>query len=59
MSKKLYALITGVVGGVAAIAEAIVVYTEPAYQTAIVAAIPIGTTALSEIMLLFVKDESK
>ena len=57
MSKKMFRLITGVLGGVAAIAEAIVVYTEPAYQTAIVAAIPIGTTAVTEILTLFTKDE--
>lgn len=57
MSKKMFRLITGVLGGIAAIAEAVVVFAEPAYQTAIVAAIPIGTTAVTEILTLFTKNE--
>ena len=60
MSKKMYALVTGIIGGVGAIASAIVSYTDPAQATAILAAIPIAITAANEIMLLFVdKDGAK
>lgn len=58
MSKKMFMLITGVIGGVAAIAEAVVNFTEPAYATAIVAAIPIAVTAITEILTLFTKADS-
>lgn len=57
MAKKTFAFITGVVGGVAAIAEAAVAYFQPAYSTAIVAAIPIAVAAVSDILILFVKSE--
>lgn len=53
MSKKTFRLITGILGGVAAITEAVVVYAEPAHQTAIVAAIPIVVTAVTEVLTLF------
>lgn len=59
MSKKVFALITGIMGGVAAIAEAVVVYCQPAYTVQIVAAIPIATTAITEILTLFVKTEAE
>lgn len=54
MSKKLYALVGGILGGVAAIAEAVVVYAQPEYATQIAVAIPIAVKAVDEIMLLFV-----
>jgi len=54
MTKKMYALITGIIGGVGAIASAIVSYTDPAQATAILAAIPIAITAANEILMLFV-----
>lgn len=59
MSKKLYALISGILGGVAAIAEAVVVYAQPTYAVQIAIAIPIAVKAADEIMLLFVPVEQK
>ena len=59
MSKKLYALISGVLGGVAAIAEAVVAYVQPEYAVQIAVAIPIAVKAADEIMLLFVPLEQK
>ena len=57
MSKKMFNLIVGVSGGVAAIASAVVTYIQPAYATAIVAAIGIAETAAVEICSLFVEKE--
>lgn len=59
MSKKMYLLVTGIIGGVAAIAEAIVGYSQPANMVAILAAIPIVVTAANEVMMLFVTPETK
>lgn len=59
MTKKMYALVTGIIGGVGAIASAIVSYTDPAQATAILAAIPIAITAANEILMLFVEPEAK
>jgi len=59
MTKKMYALITGIIGGIGAIASAIVSYTDLAQATAILAAIPIAITAANEIMMLFVEPEGK
>jgi len=59
MSKKMYALVSGIIGGIGAIASAIVSYTDPAQATAILAAIPIAITAANEIMMLFVEPEAK
>ena len=59
MTKKMYALISGIIGGVGAIASAIVSYTDPVQATAILAAIPIAITAANEIMMLFVAPEAK
>ena len=47
MSKKMFNLVVGVVGGVAAIASAVVTYLNPTYAVQTVAAIGIGTTATS------------
>jgi hypothetical protein len=57
MSKKLFNLIVGIIGGVSAIAIAIVTFVQPAYCVAINAAIPIATTAITEILSLFVKEK--
>ena len=57
MSKKVFNLVVGVTGGVAAIASAVVAYVQPAYTPQIVAAIGIGSTAVTEICSLFVKAE--
>lgn len=59
MSKKMYALVSGIIGGIGVIASAIVSYTDPAQATAILAAIPIAITAANEIMMLFVEPEAK
>lgn len=56
MKKKTYLLVNGIVGGVSAIASAIVAYFNPAYTPAIIASIAIITTAVSEITALFVKE---
>lgn len=57
MSKKMFNLVIGVTGGVAAIASAVVTYMQPAYAVQIVASIGIGSTAVTEICSLFVKNE--
>lgn len=59
MSKKTLNLITGVLGGVAAIASALITYFQPSYAPALVAAVGIADTAVVEICTLFVKQEQK
>jgi uncharacterized membrane protein YccC len=56
MTKKMYALITGIVGGVGAIVTAIVSYAEPSNMVAILTSIPIVITAINEVLANFVKD---
>lgn len=58
MTKKLYILITSITGAVATAASAIVTYCQPSYAAGIVAAIGIGSTAIAEILNLFVKTDS-
>lgn len=55
MSKKTYALVQGIIGGVSTIAMAVVTFVGCAYAPAIVAAIGIAATAANEICALFVK----
>lgn len=57
MSKKMFNLIVGIVGGVAAIASAVVTYMQPAYAVQIVAAIGIASTAATEVCSLFVEEK--
>lgn len=57
MTKKTYNMAVGVLGGVAAIASALVTYFNPAYAAQTVAAIGIVDTAAVEVMSLFRKDE--
>lgn len=57
MSKKTFALITGITGGAGTIAAAVVSFVQPAHTTAIVAAIGIAVTATNEICGLFVKEK--
>lgn len=57
MSKKTFNLITGIVGGVQAIAVAVVTYTSPEYATAINSAIVIAGTAIIEACSQFVEPE--
>lgn len=55
MSKRTFNLVVGIVGGCAAIASAVVTYINPAYAVQTVAAIGVGSTAVTEICSLFVK----
>ena len=57
MSKKVYSLVTGIVGGVSTIAIAIVTFVAPLHATLINTAIGIALTATLEICNLFVKSE--
>lgn len=57
MSKKMYALITGIVGGAGTIATAVVAYAEPANMVAILASIPIIITAVNEVLANFVVEK--
>lgn len=57
MTKKMYQLVSTLVGCVATAASAIVTFCAPAHAAAIVAAIGIGGTAINEILALFVKTE--
>lgn len=58
MNKKLFMLITGVVGGVQAIGVALVTYFQPAYSTAINACIVLVGTCIVDCAANFV-DEQK
>jgi ethanolamine utilization microcompartment shell protein EutL len=57
MSKKVFNLVTGIVGALQTVGVAIVTYTEPAYATAINSAIVIAGTAIIEICNLFTKKD--
>ena len=57
MNKKVFALVSGIIGGVEAIAVAIVSYTAPEHMTEINTAIVIAGTAVLEICNLFNKGE--
>ena len=57
MSKKVYNLVTGIIGGVDVIAVAIVTFVQPSYAVAINASIGIAGTAAIEICGQFVKSE--
>jgi hypothetical protein len=57
MSKKLFNLVTGIIGAVQTVGVAIVTYINPEYATAINSAIVIAGTAAIEICNLFVKEE--
>lgn len=56
MTQKVYNLIVGVLGGVSAIAVAVVSFTEPAYMEAINASIVIVQTAIVEVCSKFIKE---
>lgn len=57
MSKKTFNLVVGVSGGIAAIASVVVAYFEPNYTPAIIGAIGIVETAITEICSLFVENK--
>lgn len=59
MSKKLFALISGIVTAVSTAAIAYVTYTESSYATEINSAISIGAGAIMQICNLFIKPEQK
>lgn len=56
MKKKTFTLVSSIVGGIAAIASAVVTFVHPAYATAIVAGIGIASTATINIVNQFVKE---
>ena len=57
MTKRLYGLISTLVTTAGATATAFVAYFQPAMYGAIISAIAIGTAAVNDILLLFVKSE--
>lgn len=59
MNKKIFALVSGIVGALQTAGVAIVTYTTPENATAINSAIVIAGTAIIEICNLFVKTEQK
>ena len=59
MSKKVFALVSGIVGAAKTAGVAIVTYTSPEYATAINSAIVIAGAAIIEICNLFVQPEAK
>lgn len=58
MSKKVFALVSGIVGALQAAGVAIVTYANPEYSTAINSAIVIVGTAIIEACNLFVKEQA-
>ena len=59
MSKKMFALVSGIVGGLQTIGVAVVTYTHPEYATSINSAIVIAGASIIEICNLFTTSESK
>ena len=59
MSNKLYKLLVAIVGAVATIANALIVYFNPPMAVALVASITIVATAADDIMANFVKDTTE
>ena len=57
MNKKTFQLVSAIIGGVQAIAVAVVTYTSPEYATAINGAIVVIGTAVIEACSQFVKPE--
>lgn len=57
MTKKTFQLVSAIIGGVQAIAVAVVTYTAPEYSAAINGAIVVIGTALIEACAQFVKAE--
>lgn len=57
MTKKMFALVSGIVGGLQTIGVAIVTYTGPEYATAINSAIVIAGAAIIEICNLFTPEQ--
>ena len=58
MSKKMFALVSGIIGGLQTIGVAIVTYTSPENATIINSAIVAAGAAIIEICNMFVKAEN-
>ena len=56
MSKKIFALVSGIIGGLQTIGVAVITYIGPEYAIAINSAIVIAGAAAIEICNLFVKE---
>ena len=56
MSKKVFNLVTAIVGALQAVGVAVITYTSPEYATAINSAVVIAGTAIIEICNLFTKE---
>ena len=59
MTKKMFNLITGIVGALQTAGVAIVTYVNPEYATAINSAIVVIGTAIIEACSQFIKDEDE
>lgn len=59
MNKKVFALVSGIVGALQTAGVAIVTYTSPEHATAINSSIVIAGAAIIEICNLFVTTEEK
>ena len=59
MSKKVFALISGIIGALQTAGVAITTYTAPENATAINSAIVVAGTAIIEICNFFVQDTEK
>ncbi len=57
MSKKVYGLISGLIGVAATAAELLLAFFQPTKYGAIMAAVGIGAKAADEILLLFVNEK--
>lgn len=59
MNKKIFILVNTCVIAVATIATAIVTYFEPQKYVLIISAIGIATSAISDCLALFIKDDKE
>lgn len=57
MSKKVYGLVSGLIGVAATAANILLAFFQPAMYGAIMAAVGIGAKAADEILLLFVNEK--
>lgn len=57
MSKKVYGLVSGLIGVAATTSELLLAFFQPAMYGAIMAAVGIGAKAAEEILLLFVTEK--
>lgn len=58
MTKKVFALVSGLIGAVATAGEVVVTFIEPTNMSAIIGSIGIVSTALISVISLFKKEES-